>query len=276
VAFSRLLAAIYWHMARHRRLVVVHNLVPALGGNIPRAEQVARRLFANFAHKLIDLWRYEGGLPIGDVLGGYSGWEHFLEAQRQCRGILLVTPHVGNWEFGGPWLNRMGVKLRVITLAEPGSDFTEIRQAARARWNIETTVIGNDPFAFVEIIRKLDAGATVALLIDRPSPATAIPVELFGRPFSASVAAAELARAAGCALLPVYVARSDGRYSAHILPEIKYERGDLRAREARIALTQQIVQVFEPVLLEHLDQWYNFVPIWPAANGLNSESAFDI
>jgi len=30
---------------------------------------------------------------------------------------------------------------------------------------IETLVIGRDPFAFVEIIRRLEAGATVALLM---------------------------------------------------------------------------------------------------------------
>jgi len=43
-------------------------------------------------------------------------------------------------------------------------------------------------------------------------------VELFGRPFSASIAAAELARASGCAVLPVYLPRAGRGYAAHILP----------------------------------------------------------
>ncbi len=77
----------------------------------------------------------------------------------------MLTPHLGNWEFGGPLLTRRGITLQVITLAEPGNGFTEMRQAARARWNVETLVIGEDPFAFVEIIRRLEAGATVALLV---------------------------------------------------------------------------------------------------------------
>lgn len=123
-------------------------------------------------------------------------------------------------------------------------------------------VIGENPFAFVEVIRRLEAGATIALLVDRPIPASAVTVTLFGRPFAASIAAAELARASGCALLPVYLPRADQGYSAHILPEIPYDRQALAKREARHQLTQEIMRVFEPVIKQYITQWYHFVPIW--------------
>ncbi|PYJ05910.1 MAG: hypothetical protein DME25_07555 [Verrucomicrobia bacterium] len=150
-----------------------------------------------------------------------------------------------------------------MTLAEPDADFTRLRQASRARWNIDTLVIGDDPFAFVEVIRRLEGGATVALLVDRPPRATAVEVELFGRPFVASIAAAELARASGCVLLPVFLPRTDAGYAAHVLPAIPYDRATLRDREARRQLTQQILRALERAIREHLDQWYHFVPIWP-------------
>ena len=153
--------------------------------------------------------------------------------------------------------------LQVLTLAEPGEDFTELRQNSRAQWGIETLVVGSDPLAFVEVIRRLESGATVALLVDRPPPPTAIKVELFGRPFLGSVAAAELARASGCALLPVYLPRGRQKYAAHILPAVPYDRPALRGHEARRRLTQTIISTFEPLIREHLDQWYHFVPIWP-------------
>jgi KDO2-lipid IV(A) lauroyltransferase len=252
-------------LARHRREIVVQNLLPACGREKSRARKIARELFAEFALKLADLWRYEAGLPIDHLFGQHSGWEYFLEAQKQGRGVLLLTPHLGNWEFGAPWLARQGVALQVITMAEPTDDFTKLRQASRARWNIETIVIGEDPFAFLEVIKRLDRGATVALLVDRPPAATAVTVELFGQPFAASIAAAELARASGCVLLPVYLPRANQAYSAHVLPAIPYDRGTLRDRAVRQRLTQQIISVFEPVIREHLDQWYHFVPIWPGS-----------
>jgi lauroyl/myristoyl acyltransferase len=86
---------------------------------------------------------------------------------------------------------------------------------------------------------------------------------LFGRPFTASIAAAELARASGCILLPVYLPYEGGGYAAHILPPIAYDRATLRKREARQQLTQEVIRAFEEPIRKHLDQWYHFVPIWP-------------
>jgi lauroyl/myristoyl acyltransferase len=256
-------ANLYWLLARHRREIVIQNLLPALQNDRAAAKQKARALIHHFAAKLVDLWLYEAGMPIDKQLGTATGWEHFAAAQATGRGVLLLTPHLGNWEFGGPWLTPRGVKLHVITLAEPGEKFTELRQASRKHWNIETIVIGNDPFAFMEIMKRLEAGATVALLVDRPPLPTAIEVQLFGRPFPASIAAAELARASGCVLLPVYIPREGDCYSAHILPPIPYERATLRDRAARQKLTQEIMRAFEPSIRQYLDQWYHFVPIWP-------------
>src|ERR1051325_3963660 len=183
VACSRMLADLYWLLARYRREVVIQNLLPALNNDRLGATQKAKTLFRQFAVKVVDLWRYEAGLPIENTFGKATGWDEFAKAQEQKRGVLLLTPHLGNWEFGGPWLTQKGITLQVITMAEPGKKFTQLRQASRKRWNIETLVIGNDAFAFVEIIRRLEAGATVALLIDRPLASSATTVELFGKPF---------------------------------------------------------------------------------------------
>ena len=254
--------SLYAKLFPRRRETVVQNLLPAVSGDRARAEKVAGNLFCQFAGKVVDLWRFEAGLPVDDMFGEMSGWDHFLAAQKTGRGVLLVTPHLGNWEFGAPLLTKHGFKLNVITLAEPGLGLTELRQAARARWGIETLVIGRDPFAFVEIIRRLEAGATVALLIDRPPKTSAVEVELFGQKFLASIAAAELARATNCVLLPVYLPQIDDRYAAHILPPVDYERATLRDRGARQQLTQRLLAALQPAIREHLEQWYHFVPVW--------------
>ena len=153
----------------------------------------------------------------------------------------------------------------MLTQAEPGQGLTEMRQAARSRRGIETLVVGSDGFEFVEIIKRLQSGAIVALLLDRPPAAKAVTVELFGRPFRASAAAAELARASGCALLGVTVVRKANGYAARILPEFQYDRQALGNREARRQLTQQILRAFEPEIRQHPDQWFHFVPVWPEA-----------
>ncbi len=258
-----MLGSLYWRFGSRRREVVVQNLLPVLAGDRPTAERMTRNLFRQFGRKLADLWRYEAGLPVENMFTELTGWEHFTAAQTKGRGVLLLTPHLGNWEFGAPLLASRGAKLLVLTQAEPGDGFTEMRQAARARWGIDTMVVGQDAFAFIEIIKRLESGATVALLVDRPPAASAVRVELFGRSFEASIAAAELARASGCVLLPVVLPRTERGYAAQLLPEITYDRAALGKREGRQELTQQIMRAFEPAIRHHPDQWYHFVPLWP-------------
>jgi KDO2-lipid IV(A) lauroyltransferase len=261
------IAAIYYRINRGRREVVVQNLLPALQGDRKAAEQTARRVFRQMALKIADLWRFENALLRPSWLNEQKDWDRFEAVRARGQGMLLITPHLGNWELGGPLLSHHGYKLLVLTQPEPGG-LTELRKASRAKWGIETLVVGNDGFAFVEIIKRLQAGEIVALLVDRPPPSSAVVVELFGRPFMASIAAAELARASGCALLGVTIVRSGGGYTARVLPEITYDRRALGNREARRELTRKIVRAFEPEIRQHLDQWFHFVPIWPRHDGV--------
>jgi KDO2-lipid IV(A) lauroyltransferase len=223
-------------------------------------------LLTNFSAKITDLLRHESGAAGGLPISRRSGYEIFQSALDRGRGVLLVTPHLGNWEFGAPLMKERGAKLLVITLAEPQNQLTELRKASRARWGIETLVIGQDPFGFIDVIRRLEEGATVALLMDRPPAYSRVIVELFGRPFPASIAAAELARASNCILLPVYLPRTAQGYAAHILPAVGYDRASLRDLGARQQLTQKIIRAFEAPIRDHLNQWFHFVPIWPASS----------
>ena len=259
---ARIAARAYFLLAGRRREIVFENLLPVTSGNTREAKRLAIELFGQFSQKLIDLWRYESGAPIDDLFSRWTGWEHFEAAQKQKRGILLLTPHLGNWEFGAPLLAKRGVKLLVVTLEEPDPQLTAMRKAARERWGIETVAIGEDPFSFVEIIKRLESGSVVALLVDRPQNSSKVDVELFGQSISASVAPTELARATGCILLPVYLPRMADGYAAHVLPPIDYDRASLRPMENRRALVQKIIKAFEPAIREHANQWYHFVPVW--------------
>jgi lauroyl/myristoyl acyltransferase len=256
-------AELHYRIGRQRREVVVQNLLPALSGNRPEAEKTARRLYRNFASKLVDLWRVEGGVPVRDWLTDPAGLEIIRVARQRGHGILFITLHLGNWEHGGLLLAEVGIQLTVLTLAEPDDELTKLRMASRERWRIQTLIIGQDSFAFLEVIKRLQAGEALAISLDRPPTRSGVSVELFGQPFDASVGAAELARASGCALIGVTIVRRRAGFAVKVLPEFTYDRKALGNREARRELTQQILRAFEPQIREDMDQWYQFVPIWP-------------
>jgi predicted RND superfamily exporter protein/lauroyl/myristoyl acyltransferase len=261
--FAVMLAEFYWRFQRRRREVVIQNFMPVLAGDRVAATKAARAAHRKFAAKLVDLWRVESGKPVRNWLTDPTGMEIIHAARQRGRGTLFITLHLGNWEHGGLLLDQFGIRLTILTQAEPDDGLTDLRTAARARYGVDTLIIGEDSFAFVEVIKQLQAGADLAVSLDRPPDRGGVPVEFFGHPFEASLAAAELARASGCALIGVTIVRSPGGFAVKVLPEFAYDRKALGSREARRELTQQILRAFEPEIRKNIDQWYQFTPIWP-------------
>lgn len=266
-------ADIYWRCNQQRRQTVIQNLQPVLAKSKTDAVILSRLLFRQFAVKLYDLWLYETGAPVESMISDISGWEQIAAAQARGRGTLLVTTHVGNWELGAPLLASRGLSLSVVTLLEPDPGLTELRRASRLNRGVETLVIGDNPFRFIEVMRRLEARGCVALLVDRPTASATAEIRLFGQPFVASTAAAELARATGCAILPVCIARRENGYRAEVLPEIFYDPKTLGHRLGRVQLTQEIMRAFEPIIEQYLTQWYHFIPIWPKRDATRDSEA---
>jgi predicted RND superfamily exporter protein/lauroyl/myristoyl acyltransferase len=260
------LAEVYFLLRRRRRQVVVRNFLPVFAGDRRAAQKAAHRLHRNFAFKLVDLWRVESGVPVRDWLTNPSELEIIRAARQRGRGIIFVTLHLGNWEHGALLLAQLGIPLTILSQPEPDDGLTHLRVASRRRWGIETLIIGQDDFAFVEVLKQLQAGAALALSLDRPPARGGVSVEWFGQPFDAPAAAADLARASGCALLGVTIVRRPTGYAVQVLPEFTYDRQALGNREARRQLTRQILRAFEPAIRQNIDQWYQFVPIWPKDN----------
>jgi predicted exporter/lauroyl/myristoyl acyltransferase len=261
--FAMLLADFYWRFQRPRCEVVMQNFLPVFSGDRVAAEKAARAAHKNFAAKLIDLWRVENGEVTRNWLTTDGELEIIHAARRRGRGTLFITLHLGNWEHGGLLLNHLGIRLTMLTQAEPEDSLTKMRKAARARYGVDTLIIGEDSFAFVEVIKQLQAGADLAVSLDRPPDRGGVPVDFFGKQFEASLAAAELARASGCALVGVTIVRRPKGYAVKVLPEFIYDRKNLGSREARRELTQQILRAFEPEIRKDIEQWYQFTPIWP-------------
>lgn len=267
VPLARCLALVYAMVRPSRLDRVTRNLLPLVGGDRSRARAAARANFQGFGVKLVDLWRWEAGVPGEEMVETGEGWAAYHEAVSAGRGVLLVTVHLGNWEAGAEILRRTGVRPLVLTASEPSAELTDARAGARSRRGVDTLVVGADPFAFVTVIRRLQDGGVVALLMDRPLPGTGVEVGLLGGRIQASPAVAELARATGATVLPVFVVLEGQRYRAHALPIVAYDRASLGDRRERVVFTERVLRVFEPVLRQHPEQWYHFVSVWKEEAG---------
>ena len=240
------------------------NLAIATGLSGCALDALVRENVRNFSRTLTDYFLSAGerAANANALLGELEGWKHITAARERGQGIVLVTGHIGHWELGGLTLALRGVPMTVVTLPEPSDALMRWRSASRQRLGIGTIAVGpGHDFAFVEMLRTLRENGCLAMLVDRPHPGTGIPVRQFGRDTEFSTGPAMLAHHTGAAVIPAFVIQQpDHRYRAIACPPVEMAAGPLRATLPEN--TQRIANVFEVLIREHPDQWFNYAPLF--------------
>lgn len=178
----------------------------------------------------------------------YEGLEHYLEAKRSGRGILIATAHLGNWELSAfahalmtepmyvmirPLDNRAIDRLVEERRQLSGNQLISKREAARA------------------VLRALHANQAVGILIDQnTSLDEGVFVDFFGIPACANTGFAKLAAHTGAPAIPGFAVWSDKerRYVLRFYPPVPMT-GD-PAED-----TQRLHAKLEEVIREHPGQW---------------------
>lgn len=242
-----------------RRHVLLQNLEPLIPDPAQR-DLVCRSCFRTFLRMLHDFCDCaDGGSPrVNALMVERRGFDALAAARARGRGTLIVTGHLGAWELGGMFLAGDGFPVNIVTLEEPTEELNRWRQKFRRKFGIKTITVGSDKFAFVEIIQALRKNELVAMLVDRPYLRSGVPVRFFGRQSLFSAAAATIWQHTGAAVVPAFVLElSPGRYGCYAYPAV-----EMHGRNTLQQNTQAIADVFQGIIREFPEQWFNFVPIW--------------
>jgi len=199
----------------------------------------AREAFGHFALSLLDFLRL-ARLDAGALERAVEvrGAAHLERAQAAGRGVIVLSAHVGNWEWGAAWLAARGQ--RVSVLARPHPHPWVERFFARRRSARGVGVLRGRP-AWPDAARALRRREWVALMGDRCCPGGSV----WGW-------AAALARRTGAVVLPAVMVRlSPGRYAACFEAPLTPEACAQGAHKA--ALQRQLAR--------HPGQWFGFEPL---------------
>jgi Kdo2-lipid IVA lauroyltransferase/acyltransferase len=248
-----------YRLCKDRREALRRNL-NALTQNQKQREELSRRCFHNFLRMLHDFCDCaESGIDrLNALMVERRGFEFLESARRNGKGTLLITGHLGAWELGGMVLASDGFPVNVVTLAEPTNELNEWRVKYRQRFGIKTVTVGTDKFAFVEIIQALRRNELVAMLVDRPYLNSGIEVQFFGRPTLFSAAAARVWQHTQASVIPAFVLQLEpGQYGCYAYPPIGMSADCTLEQNS-----QRVADVFQAIIREFPEQWFNFVPIW--------------
>ena len=229
------------------RAALERNLEQLLSGASRHAiRDRARATFEHFALSLADFLRL-ARLDTG-TLGravDVRGERHLADALASKRGVIVLSAHVGNWEWGAAWLAARGARLNVV--ARPHRSRAVDALFARLRGRFGVRRLGARPL-WVRAASALRRGEWVALMGDRSAP---------GSGGSACEWAGVLARRTGALVLPAVMLRlASGRYVACFEPPLAPGPGMLE--RWRRAVRGHLVR--------HPGQWCAFEP---CADGLS-------
>ncbi len=183
----------------------------------------------------------------------YDGFENFARAQRQGRGVLLLTAHFGNWELGSFAHGVYGHPCNFVVreMDNPLLDrlINRYRSASGGR------PIEKKDFAR-GVLRALRRGESVGVLMDQNMlPDEGIFVNFFGLPACTTAGPARIARKAGAPVVLGLVIwdRQLRKYRLHF-DAVEWIRRP-NPEEEIAANTANFTLVIEQYVRRYADQW---------------------
>lgn len=246
-----------WHdIVRYRRRVARAGLFQAFGDELPARtiHRLCRQNFAHYGTVLTEFLR----LPALDddaLLSRFDveGLEHVTSARDRGLGLIVLTAHVGNWEWLAAAQAALGLDVAVITRHAHHRGVDQFWQRVRRERGIRFLENYRSVSA---VMRHLRDGGAVGMAFDQNEGGTSgARVDFFGREAGTVKSPALLAARLGC---PVILALSwrdqDGRHHATFSEEIPLVEGrDLSDTVERT--TRRYNALLENFIQQHPAQW---------------------
>jgi KDO2-lipid IV(A) lauroyltransferase len=254
-ALGDIAGAALYHAADGRRQVAVHNLTAALGSRFtPSQRQVlARRSCQHLLKTLLEFVR----LPelTADELRTrvpLVGAEHLAAGLSSGRGVILVTPHLGNWEYLAARVALAGFPLSVIGRDSANPAVAREVTALRRSGGVEVL---SKARSLRQALNALQNNRILGILPDQHAGVSGMLLEFFGRRTPVHPIPALLARRTGAPLVVGCAARNAKNELRAVLepPLLAPRTADRKADVA--ACMREMVDAMERQIRRHPDQW---------------------
>jgi KDO2-lipid IV(A) lauroyltransferase len=265
VAVASALAGTLGRRSRGARAGLTSNLARVLfpRGSTPDAsllEHFVARGFRSYGQ----YWAEGAKLPAlakATVDGRFTiaeGLEHLREGKERGRGVVIALPHVGSWEWGGAFLNSLGLGMTAVAEELDPPELFEWFKEKRESIGIRIEPL-NDHVGSV-LLKTLRQGGVVGLLCDRDLQGNGVEIEFFGERVTMPGGPATLALRTGAMLVASACYAGPGRdHFAVVTPPVQVER-TARLREDVTRVTQLIATELEGLIRRAPEQWHVLQP----------------
>jgi KDO2-lipid IV(A) lauroyltransferase len=178
-------------------------------------------------------------------------------------GSLIVSTHLGNFDFCARAAALRGLKGIVITLPEIKNGGYQLQYEMRREIGLEVLPASRNVLR--QAIQRLRAGELVLTGIDRPIQNAKNKPRFFGRPADLPMHHIYLALKAAVPIsVAVAVLKPDNRYHFLISDPIRM-RPDPDHKTEMVDNAERVLRVAEGFIRQYPEQWSMYFPVWPDA-----------
>ena len=179
-----------------------------------------------------------------------ENFHNLYDAHKEGKGVILLTGHLGNYEWGASFIGYKGFKVSVISIEYRTELIRDIYEDNRRRAGIGVFYVRR---SFSGPVRFLKAGGVLAIAGDRNFEGSALRVKMFGKDVEIPRGGFFLASKLGVPLVVGFGPREkDGRYHIYLEKPFKVKEGEIEKGVKRY------VELLERYIKKYPDQWLLF------------------
>ena len=217
-----------------------------------------RRVFVEQARNYLEVFKVPR-IPRSRLreLVKKTGWEHFVAAAAQGRGVIVASAHLGPISVVGQVLVAYDYPV-VLPIEVERSEFQRAVNRARRGMGLQLVPV-ETPLA---VYRALKEGKVFGVLADRAVTRVGERVPFFGRDVLLPSAHVALSLRTGAPLIPAFSGRDGAQLTASFEPPLELESTGDRDADVREGM-RRWARVLERYIRRAPEQWTVFERVWP-------------
>ena len=261
LTLGRVFGHLYYLLIKKQRERAVAQMMPALNISEAEARKLVRASFINLARNMLDIM-YMPNLNEKN-LSQYIEIDHLERMQAalaEGHGVVVLTGHIGTWEWLSEAFTLNGLPVTAIAKLQPNAEYSRVLDDLRATIHVEIFNRGTNELRAAG--RALKDGKILGFLADQDAGPGGAFIKFLGKTASTPMGPAVFSRRFNAPVLPAFIIRKEnGRHLVKIGEAMHFEdTGDTDAD--LLHFTEKMTKILEQVIREHPTQWLWFQKRW--------------
>lgn len=247
-------------LAKQRKRGIFH-IMRGLQCDEAEANRIITGLFQNLGQSLLEIL-YTPNLNK-DNISKFVTLEHAERldaALKENKGVIVLTAHIGNWEWMGATLALHGYPTTTIVKKQPNDQVTRLLNENREMMGLEVFARGGNEMIIAA--RALKRKKILGFLADQDGGFHGVPQVFLGKMSSTPKGPAMFARKFGSPILPIFAIHDANHHHRVVIGETLYYQDTGNAEEDIARLTRQMAVITEDFIRQHPTEWLWFQHRW--------------